>query len=1815
MNIRFAAYRQALPIVIVFLLGLCLLAALPERHSGKARTLFTTITVNTTADTVAADGFCSLREAIQAANTNLAVNECPAGMAGLDTIEFNLGAGTPTINVLSPLPTISQPIVINGNTGGATRVELNGTGAGTTSNGLVIIAGNSTVRSLLINRFNNPSLLNSAGIVLDMAGSNTIQDCLLGTNASGTAALGNSIGLWIRNSSSNNLIGGTLAGQGNLISGNVATGFFISGGASNNTARGNLIGVNAAGTAALANGQQGVHVDGPTTAGNVIGGTGTNDGNVISGNTFNGVSISGGATGLRVEGNRIGTNASGTATLANNQNGVLITNASAFGGSFNTTNNTIGGTAAGARNLISGNSQNAVFITSGANNNRVEGNYIGTDVSGTLALGNSFSGVAVGNAPNNTIGGTAAGARNVISGNLDNGVIFFGTAATGNQVCGNYIGVSAAGTADLGNAAGGVRTSDAPGNTIGGTAPEAGNVISGNNVEGVRLAGALGGGNIVQGNFIGTNAAGTATIGNTREGIFIEGAPNNLIGGSTAGARNVISGNGQPGVLISFIQSTNNTVQGNFIGTDSNGAADLGNTLDGVRITADAHDNLVGGTTAAARNIISGNNSDGIEINGAAATANLVQGNYIGTNAAGTAALGNSFSGVFANGSINNVVGGTAAGAGNLISGNLTAGVAIQNSASGNQVQGNLIGTNAAGTAAIANSSQGVFISASINNLIGGTTAAARNIISGNGIGIQITGATAANNNVQGNYIGTDNTGTADLGNTTSGVSIITSAHDNVIGGTAAGAGNVVSGNNSVGIGIGFGSAANLVQGNFIGTNAAGTGAIGNSVAGLSINGANNIIGGTTAAARNIISGNGTGGGIQFSGDATTANNTVQGNYIGTDVSGTAALGNSGFGGVFLGTNAHDNLIGGTTLGTGNLIAFNNGRGVLLSTNAGIGNRILANAIYSNTDLGIDLGNNGVTPNDVGDADTGPNNLQNFPVLLSLSSGSGNTTVIAALNSTASTAFRIEFFSNPTCDAAGNGEGQVFLGFVNVTTDASGNAPINAMFPGNLTPGHVVTLTATDPANNTSEFSPCAVCSYSITPSRQPFQTVGSSANVNVTTMSGCPWTATSNAPWVTINSGASGFGNGVVAYTVAANPGPAPRVGSMTIAGQAFSVSQAAAGALVDTDFSGPFPPPGWDVADGGTGGGSASTWTNANPCNRVILPPFSGSFAIVDAGCAGPNAVLDEQLITPPFDTTGLGQVFVEFFNQFQWNSATPNNTGDVDVSTDGGATWVNVLRLQNGDDGVPTPNTKSLNITPFIAGNPANVRVRLHYYGIGAPARPNAPAGELFAYWAVDFSIYGFGITPTSQSFASSSGTGMVSVTAAASRSWTAQSNAPWLTAVTTGGTGSGSAQYNVAANLTGLPRTGTMTIAGLTFTLNQQATCPNITVNPTTLPAGRAGVAYNQTLTQTGGTGAISWNVSAGALPTGLTLTAGGVLSGTPSVFGPFNFTIRATDANSCTGERPYTLTLNPPCPTITVNPSSLANGSQGTAYSQTLTASGGSSPYSFALTTGALPNGLSLAGNGALTGTPTVNGVFNFTVTATDNTDCTGARAYTLTITASSNGLQFFPLPQPVRLLETRAGFAGCTMPGAPINANGTLTLPARTTCAGIPTNAAAVTGNITVVPSGPGFLTLFPSSATQPTVANSNFAAGEITNNVFTVGLGAGDGAFKIFSSATTDVIVDVTGYYAPPGTGGLYFHPLATPVRLLETRPSLTGCLTPGAPLAGTNNANADPNLDLLLQGRAPVAAPCNSIPATAQVLVGNATSVLPGGGGYLSI
>ncbi len=175
------------------------------------------------------------------------------------------------------------------------------------------------------------------------------------------------------------------------------------------------------------------------------------------------------------------------------------------------------------------------------------------------------------------------------------------------------------------------------------------------------------------------------------------------------------------------------------------------------------------------------------------------------------------------------------------------------------------------------------------------------------------------------------------------------------------------------------------------------------------------------------------------------------------------------------------------------------------------------------------------------------------------------------------------------------------------------------------------------------------------------------------------------------------------------------------------------------------------------------------------------------------------------------------------------------------------------------------------------------------------------------------------------------------------------------------------------------------------------CPVITVSPASLSNATAGAAYGPvTLTQTGGVGAVTYAVTTGALPTGVTLTTAGVLSGTPTVTGTFPFTVTATDANGCTGTRALTLVVE--CPVITVSPASLSNATAGAAYGPvTLTQTGGVGAVTYAVTTGALPTGVTLTTAGVLSGTPTVTGTFDITVTATDANGCTGTRAYTLVV--------------------------------------------------------------------------------------------------------------------------------------------------------------------------------------------------------------------------
>ena len=470
----------------------------------------------------------------------------------------------------------------------------------------------------------------------------------------------------------------------------------------------------------------------------------------------------------------------------------------------------------------------------------------------------------------------------------------------------------------------------------------------------------------------------------------------------------------------------------------------------------------------------------------------------------------------------------------------------------GNIVEDCFIGTDATGTLDLGNAFHGLNI-ASSNNTIGGTGAEARNVISGNdNTGILIAAGTNGNL-VQGNFIGTDAAGASAIGNgsglVTEGQSGNSSSH--TIGGTAPGARNIISGNNGPGISIGGTLTGSVVQGNFIGTDVTGTVAVGNVSDGVLIifGSANNTIGGTTPAARNVISGNGANG-VR----SDYHPNTVQGNFIGTEADGVSPLGN-GSNGVLI--NFFDsNAIGGSASGAGNTIAFNGGAGVAV---LGPLNPVSSNAIFANAGLGIDLGGDGVTPNDPCDGDSGANNLQNTPVITSATSEGGSTTIQGTLNSAPNVTFTIEFFSNGACDPSGFGEGETFIGSTTVTTDGSCQASFAVTLPIAIRSGSFITATATDPNANTSEFAQCSLlgedCSFSIFPTSRSFPARGGRASVSVTAPDECAWTGVSNVDWITILSGGGGSGNGTVTYSVASTS--SRRTGTMTIAGQTFTVRQ----------------------------------------------------------------------------------------------------------------------------------------------------------------------------------------------------------------------------------------------------------------------------------------------------------------------------------------------------------------------------------------------------------------------------------------------------------------------------------------------------------------------------------------------------------------------------------------------------------------------------------------------------------------------------------
>jgi hypothetical protein len=487
---------------------------------------------------------------------------------------------------------------------------------------------------------------------------------------------------------------------------------------------------------------------------------------------------------------------------------------------------------------------------------------------------------------------------------------------------------------------------------------------------------------------------------------------------------------------------------------------------------------------------------------------NEIQGNYLGTDLTGTR-LGGGGSGVSLSGSSGNLIGGTSVVARNVISGNLDdgdgVGVVVSANSDNNTIEGNYIGTNAAGTATLTSGGTpllktqgaGVIIGGSNGNTVGGFVPGARNVISGNGIGIDIEDA--SNNDVVGNLIGTDVTGTHALPNWGVGVWVEGfEATDNAIGivddlpnGQVYAAGNVISGNKNVitgggdGIEIENGVTGTTVQGNKIGTDLTGTKALGNSHDGIFLSDAsNNLIGGPLLGDGNVIAANG-GNGVEifasrdygpndFGLQAVSIGNQVEGNWIGTDRTGTLHLGNHQ-NGVLLRSDpaatlaSYGNEIGGADTtssvpwGVGNTIAFNTRDGVSIQGPLMVSNPVRGNSIYGNGGLGIDT------------QDPPYSYIQLFSAD---SSTHGVEARLVDNNPSVDTLLVVDFYASAPGDApAGQVQGRRYLGTEVFSIDPY-HPVINVFFTGTFAKGEVISATVTDYWHSiTGEFSNPVVAS------------------------------------------------------------------------------------------------------------------------------------------------------------------------------------------------------------------------------------------------------------------------------------------------------------------------------------------------------------------------------------------------------------------------------------------------------------------------------------------------------------------------------------------------------------------------------------------------------------------------------------------------------------------------------------------------------------------------------------------------------------------
>src|SRR6056297_2497514 len=965
---------------------------------------------------------------------------------------------------------------------------------------------------------------------------NTVQGNYIGTDVTGNVALSNErAGVLLLFGATENQVGGSAPGEGNLISGNGQYGIFMQGETDapvqSNDIQGNIIGLNATQTAELRN-----------TAGIFLWGENNDNmiGEITAGNSNSGIILFEGGSGNSILGNLIGLNESGD-PFGNGVNGITIEGRN---GNF------IGGINSDNGNIIANNSFNGIEITQPTGFTSVDNSILGNRIYNNGGIGIDHSGdgltsnddLDADTGPNNLQNFPEISSYNLSS---------------------DQLSITYSLPSDPANTSYPVRIEFFRANTdftqaldfLGADSYTSSDFNSGNKFITITLpaSDAFGEGDLLV-------ATATDASGNTSElspaviglSVFVVTNTNDTGGGSLRQAMTLSEFSPQPAIiqfnipgdlphtispesplptLVKPVTINGTSQPGYFDGTFEPTPVI---EISGLNAGSASGITIIGGNTliqALAINQFTGNGID-ISQNGG----NQIINNFIGTTISGDAAASNGASGVFINNVPNNEV------VGNLISGNTT-GVFLQEAgATGNLILENFIGMDLTGSSSISNSGDGIRLGNGPND-----NDISDNLISGNGAnGIYIFDFLdngTSSNRVTGNIIGTNEAVTDRLPNQRDGIRIEQSDKNLVNS-------NILSGNNSNGIEIvGEQSSENIITGNIIGLADDGITKLSNQFSGIALSDAvNNSIGGDEASSGNLISGNGgifdgiflRASGIWLSGSST--GNRIQGNYIGTDLNGTTSsdTGNSDDG-IKVDGESGNNVIGldETLTGLGNIIGGNgaaDASGVTIVSDNSLNNRISGNSILDNSMTGIDLGDDGITENDEDDSVTGPNNLLNFPVLTSAVYDEASTELSAAFSVPSDPAnsdypLRIEFYKN-----SGNRQGEVYLGSAQYeAADFGADKEVVVTVPQSdlIAEGDEVTALSISATGNTSEFGGTVLVESAITAPEAPALATPANNAVDVSVSPVFTWQASTDAATYDIQvSTVSNFSSAVVNET-----------------------------------------------------------------------------------------------------------------------------------------------------------------------------------------------------------------------------------------------------------------------------------------------------------------------------------------------------------------------------------------------------------------------------------------------------------------------------------------------------------------------------------------------------------------------------------------------------------------------------------------------------------------------------------------------------------